>query len=308
MKNGFPCMVFIAFLSLATGCSNKKSTRIDLTTYAREIESWDQRRLEGLRGRDGWLNLAGLFWLNEGTNTFGADPSNNIVFPGESTPRFIGCFILDSGLVIMKANKGMNTRYQGQPVENILMETGSNPVTIRLNNLEWFVIQRGDRYAIRLRDLSHPNIDKLRAIERYPADPSWRITARFISYDQPVTMKIPTVIGTIEEAVCHGYLEFRYGGRKHRLLPTGDSGKLFLVFADVTSGDETYGGGRFLQPETLADGSVIIDFNKEYNPPCAFTPYATCPMPTRENVLPFPVTAGEKNVHLYHHEPVGKDE
>jgi hypothetical protein len=163
--------------------------------------------------------------------------------------------------------------------------------------LKWHIIKRGDRFALRLKDSGSKALKEFKGLEYFPVDPSWRINARFVPYDPPKQLYIATVIGTIDTMTAPGYLSFRAGRKTCRLDPVHEAGdsSLFVIFADGTSGVETYGGGRFMDV-ALPDeyGHTVIDFNKAYNPPCAFTEFATCPLPPDQNKLPVRVAAGEK--------------
>ncbi len=163
--------------------------------------------------------------------------------------------------------------------------------------LSWNVIKRGDRYAIRLRDSAHPNRTNFKGIERYPVDPAWRVRAKFSAYEPAKKLKIVNVLGMVEEQPSPGALVFSLSGKEYRLDVLDEGAKIpwFVIIADETSGEETYGGGRFLYVARAdSSGETVIDFNKAYNPPCSFTPYATCPLPPEQNRLPLAVRAGEK--------------
>jgi uncharacterized protein (DUF1684 family) len=267
--------------------------------YKEEIDRWHQRRVERLQSKTGWLSLAGLYWLEEGENTFGAAEANQIRFPEDKSPPFIGSFLLKDGQVRVKIKPGVPVEHDGVPVEEmeVMPDISGNPTILSLDSLSWFVIKRDQRYGIRLRDSENENLKHFNGIERFPVDSTWRIAAGFEKYDPPKPINIPTVLGTVSQETSPGALVFEIAGKTYRLDPTGDDQRkrLFLIFADQTNGIDTYGAGRFLSVDSTASDSIyILDFNKAYNPPCAFTPYATCPLPPQQNVLPVAVTAGEK--------------
>ncbi len=265
--------------------------------YAESIAEWDSNRLERLKAPGGWLNLAGLFWLNEGENTIGSSSENHHVF--RRGPENIGKIILRDDGVEFVAAPGVPVMSGEEQVERVELITDAEGRATRLSvdSLQFFLIRRGDRIGIRLRDFQHPRIEQLTRIDRYPPDQDWIIRARFIEDEEGLTINIPNVLGDINEESVPGIFEFEYEGETYRLYPTGSRENPFLIFGDETSGIETYGGGRFLSPGAPGeDGYVSIDFNKAYNPPCAFSDYATCPLAPRENILPFSVTAGEKRV------------
>jgi hypothetical protein len=193
-------------------------------------------------------------------------------------------------------------RIDSLPAKNIKLKDDSSekPDVMTLNSLAWFIIKRGDRYGIRLRDYTNPMIDSLSVIPCFEIKDQWRITADFKPYGVPEKYMVQTIIGTEEENLVPGELTFRIRGKKFMLYPFKSKDGFFIVFGDKTNGNETYPAGRFLYTAGPDDQNrVIIDFNKAYNPPCAFTPYATCPLPLRKNILPVAVEAGEKAVHLF---------
>jgi len=267
--------------------------------YLAEINNWHAERVNRLESRTGWLSLSGLFWLKEGENTFGSDPENRIIFPEHRAPRHIGSFVLDSGQVLAKINEGVEVFYQDSLVKEIEMkpDVSGNPTILRLDSLSWFIIRRGTQTGVRLRDSENERLREFKGIDRFPVDSTWKVTARLEPYNPPKTIDVPTILGNVEPSLSPGALVFTIGEHSYRLDPLGEPGdrKLFLIFADRTNGYQTYGAGRFLSVDTPGeDGYTVIDFNKAYNPPCAFTPYATCPLPPPQNVLPIAVTAGEK--------------
>ncbi|AFN73906.1 hypothetical protein MROS_0663 [Melioribacter roseus P3M-2] len=271
--------------------------------YIDRIKEWRNKRIENLKKENGWLNLAGLYWLKEGKNSFGSDPSNDIVFPPEA-PGFIGYFVLSDSTVTVKINDNIEVYENGIPVKEKLMRSDmdDSATVLQSGRFKWFVIKRGNLYGIRLRDLESPLLRDFEGIETYPVNSDWRIEARFEPYNPPKKINIPTIIGTTEEEVSPGALVFEKEGNAYRLDAIDAGNRLFIVFADKTSGIETYGAGRFLYADKPdSTGTVIIDFNMAYNPPCAFTRYATCPLPPKQNYLNLRITAGEKNYGELHH-------
>ena len=266
--------------------------------YPKEINRWKEKRLARLKSENGWLNLAGLFWLEEGINTIGSDSSNSIIYPDKAPPH-LGKYLLESGQVRFIPEPGMEVLLEGKPIEELEIDTDKTgkPTLLESGSLAWFIIERGDQFGIRLRDYEHPAINQLTHIETFPADPAWKIEAVFEEYEEPRELLIPTIIGTVEKNMCPGILRFNVEGVEQEFYPVAAGKKLFVIFADETSALETYGGGRFLyldRPDKR--GLVTIDFNKAFNPPCAFTDYATCPLPPRENFLTVRIEAGEKGV------------
>ncbi|MCF0049162.1 DUF1684 domain-containing protein [Dyadobacter chenwenxiniae] len=263
------------------------------TAYEQEIQQWHQKRVESLKAESGWLNLAGLFWLEEGKNTFGGDGKNNVNFPADKSNPFLGEIILEKGKVTLKANADAEVFNGDAPVTELDIFPGEKPVTLRHKSLRWFIIKRGDKYAVRLRDLESEYLKGFSGIERYPVQENWRVKARF----EPTTGKkvsITDITGRTADQDSPGTLVFNVGGKEYRLDAVGSTENLFIIFADQTNKTETYGAGRFLYTSVEKDGSAWLDFNKSINPPCAFSPYATCPLPPKQNKLALAVSAGEK--------------
>lgn len=292
---------YILLFVIIIGCSNNNKN-IASKEYLSEINNWDLKRTESLKKETGWLNLVGLFWLNDGINTFGSGKENDIVFP-EKSPAQIGKFLKVDSVITFLSNASVQVFNNGQKIDSILMsnDVSGNTTILENSSLRWFIIKRGDKYGVRLRDLKAEALDKFNGIERFRINENWKIEANFIPYKSPKKIMIPTILGTIEENFSPGKLEFSIDNESFTLNPTGSIDRLFIVFADLTSGEETYGAGRFL----YADGPdsnniVILDFNKAYNPPCAFSKYATCPLPPDENKIKIRITAGEKNYGNMH--------
>lgn len=288
-------------LIILTACKAKPDE-----SYQKSIDEWHQKRIEGLKAPDSWLSLAGLFWLKDGENPFGTDPSNDVVFPEDKGPAEMGVFIMKGGQVTVKVNEGVEILHDKKSVTTLEMKSDAtgNPTVLNYGTLSWFVIERGEKIGIRLRDSSNPRIADFKGIERYPVSEKWRIEAHFEPYDIVKTIAVPTVLGTVSDSLCSGALVFEIEGRKYSLDPIADEDieGYFIIFGDETNGRETYGAGRFLSAsEAGPDGKVILDFNRAYNPPCAFSPFATCPLPPEQNILPIAVRAGEKAYAGGHH-------
>ena len=290
-------LAFLGALALVTLLACQDRPKLD--PYVQEIERWHQKRVAALTKPDGWLSLAGLYWLHEGVNRFGSSRSNDVVFPPGKAPDYLGSFILRGDSVHVRIWPGAEVRLNGEPVTSRCLRSDADgkPDVLTYRSLIWYVIKRGGRYAIRLKDRENPALRRFRGIARFPVDTKWRLPARFDRFDSARMVEVPTAVGTVARLRCPGKLVFQYQGRTYGLLAAADPGDttLFVIFADLTNEKETYGAGRFLEvPWPNAHDSTVVDFNKAYNPPCAFTPYATCPLPPDENRLPFRVTAGEK--------------
>jgi uncharacterized protein (DUF1684 family) len=267
-------------LALLAACSRAPSPSDP--AFAAEWKAWHDRREERLRTPDGWLALTGLHWLAPGENRI---------------PGLPGAFVLEGGRVALAASASDGYTLEGAPVERRTLATDAveKPDRLKLppgKTLQ--IIDRAGRLAVRIWDAESPVLKKFRGIETYPPDPRWRIEARWEAYQTPRPVEVPSVTGEPQKAVAPGKAHFEVGGRAVSLEPTAEGDELFFVFKDATAPKETYGAGRFLYAAAPKDGKVILDFNRAYNPPCVFTPYATCPLPTPENVLPLRIEAGEK--------------
>jgi len=264
--------------------------------YEAGIRQWRAEHEATLRAADGWLTVSGLFWLKPGLTRVGTDPSNAIVLPAGSAPARLGVFDFRGGVVRFQAEPGTHVTSGGSPVEDVVLTSRSRPVSIHVNHLTMFVIVRGERTGIRLRDADSEARRTFTGERWYPIDPAWRVTARFVAYPEPKIVDVPNILGDTVEMKGPGYVEFAVKGRTLRLLPVLESPnakQLFFIIGDATNGRETYHAGRFLYTDLPRDGRVVLDFNKLESPPCAFTAFATCPLPPPANRLPVDITAGE---------------
>jgi uncharacterized protein len=273
--------------------------------YRREIESWRASRDAGLRDPNGWLTLVGLFWLQEGDNRFGSDPGNRVILPAGKAPAVAGTLVRHGDNVTARAVPGAGLESDGRPVSELALtvDAKGRPTVLHLGSLSFFIIKRGDRLGVRVKDSASPALAAFHGLASFPVDPGWRVVARFEPHPQPKTIAIANVLGMTDNEPSPGVVVFEHGGQTYRLdaLSGGGDGSLFLVFGDRTNGRETYGAGRFLDTDPPRDGKVVVDFNKAYNPPCAFTAFATCPLPPPQNRLATAVTAGEQKYGEGHH-------
>jgi uncharacterized protein (DUF1684 family) len=290
-------------LTLAALIGLAACTRPTPPAYKAEIEEWRREREARLKQDTGWLTVAGLFWLHEGENRAGGDPSNDIALPAE-TAR-IGVFFLKNGKTAFTAAPGVAVTSAGKPVRSLEMtpDVPGPADIIEIGSLSMFVIRRGDRLGIRLRDTNSRFRKEFRGLRWYPVDESWRVEATWVPYEPPKTIGVLNIIGITEQSACPGYAAFRVKGKEYRLESILEDGEYFYIFKDETAGKETYPAGRFLYSDAPRNGHVVLDFNKAYNPPCAFTPYATCPLPPPQNRLPVPIPAGELNYHSPERKP-----
>ncbi|HSP62317.1 MAG TPA: DUF1684 domain-containing protein [Pyrinomonadaceae bacterium] len=291
-----PSVISIALL--ATSCA-QPPPKIDRTAYAQEIERYRTARLAELKSDSGYLSLIGLFWLKEGENKFGSDPANEIVLPKEKVSRVAGVFVLKNGVVKLEAPANSNITVADKPVTSLelISDADDKPTVLRLGSLSLQIIKRSDKLGVRVKDKDNPARSNFAGIESYPVDLKWRVEARFEAYNPPKKMPIVNILNMESGEESPGAVAFEVEGQAYRLDAIKEKGepKLFMIFADSTSGKETYPAGRYLYVDPPdSTGRMIIDFNKAYSPPCAFTKYATCPLPPRQNRLPFAIAAGEK--------------
>ncbi len=263
--------------------------------YQTSIESWRKDREQKLKAPDGWLSVAGLFWLKEGENPIGSDPSYTVVLPPKRSPALVGAFDLKAGKVGFRIAPKVHVTVNGKPVLTAAMKPDSEgkPDILQFGDFTMFVIKRGGRYAVRLRDLHSPMRQEFTGLHGYPVKESYRVVAKWRAYHQPQKIAVPNVLGETEYEPSPGYAEFTLAGHAYRLDPVLEGDQLFFIFRDQTAAKTTYGSGRFLYADLPKEGKVVLDFNKAYNPPCAFTPYATCPLPPKQNRLPVRIEAGE---------------
>ncbi len=264
-----------------------------------EWEAWRADRMARLRREDGWLTLVGLFWLQEGDNTIGSDPSNRVALPPGKAPARLGTIRVHSGSASVDLDPSAGVTHDGQPVARMSLASdagGGKPTVLSRGSLSFYAVRRGERLGVRVKDAEAKARREFRGIETFPYDERWRIQARFEPYETGHQIPMPNVLGSVEPARAPGALIFSWRGKTYRLDPVMEEGEtdLFLVFGDATNGRETYGGGRFVYAKPAVGGTTVLDFNRAYNPPCVFTPYATCPLPPAQNRLPFRVEAGEK--------------
>ncbi len=265
------------------------------TSYQTEVEQWRRQREQELKADNGWLTVAGLFWLKEGVNTAGSDAASVVVLP--RGPAKFGEFDFQRGQIIFRPASGLAVNVNGKPApaaSKLKPDTEGNPDQVQLDGLTIFVIHRGDRYAIRLKDVASKFRKQFTGLHWFPVRQDYCVTAKFVAYDKPKLIAIPNVLGETSQMPSPGHVLFTLNGQSLRLDPVVEEDHLFFIFRDETSGKGTYPPGRFLDAGLAKDGKVLLDFNKAYNPPCAFTPYATCPLPPKQNRLPVRIEAGEQ--------------
>lgn len=279
-------------------CS-RPAAEIDPAAYAKEIEQYRTQRVTDLKSETGWLTLIGLFWLKDGNNKFGSDLKNEIVLPKAKVKPFTGKLILKDGVVRLEAPLQSGLTSQNQPVTTLELKSDADgkPTVFNLGSLSFQIIKRNDKFALRVRDRESSDRANFAGVESYPADLKWRIEAQFDRYDPPKPLAIMNVLNMESDEHSPGAVRFEVDGKTYRLdaVSEADEPRLFMIFADQTNGRETYGAGRYLYVDPPdSSGRVVIDFNRAYSPPCAFTNFATCPLPPDQNRLPLSIQAGEK--------------
>ncbi|MER2996473.1 DUF1684 domain-containing protein [Pontibacter populi] len=304
MKNNLLSAVLLTIVTLFSACNSTPETSPeDKAAYAATIDTWHAQRLDNLKKEDGWLALAGLFWLEPGENTFGSDSSNAIIFPEGKIADKAGVFILANNQVTVKLNEGADVQLDGKPVQEAIVYSSDSVDAPKLTHgsLTWFVIKRGDKYGVRLLDTESEIRKNFTGIDRYEVNPNYKIVAKLEPNTTGRKIAITNIVGQTSEEETPGALVFTIDGKEHKLDALKEGEELFIIFADKTNGHETYGAGRYLYTDLPdANGNVTIDFNKAYNPPCAFVTYATCPLPPKQNFLQVAIPAGEKAFEANH--------
>lgn len=263
--------------------------------YLAQVEAWRGEMDERLRRPNGWLALAGLHWLREGSNMIGSGTAADVRLPPAAPPQ-LGALELRQGSVFF-APAAEIPRVEGAPPasEPLRPDTSGDPHRLRWGDVELVVIERGGRLGLRVWDNGRRERIQFAGRRWYPVDPLARIMAHFEPADSEARIPVPNQLGGIDDEPLLGTAFFDWRGEEGRLraVPTGDGG-LWFLFGDHTNGETTYPAGRFLVAEALKSGGIVLDFNRAYNPPCAFTAFATCPLPPEPNHLPFPIEAGER--------------
>ncbi len=294
MKNRSGFLAAACAMLLLSASSHGAGAPMDIEA---ETRAWHKKRIDSLTSDDGWLSLVGLYWLKEGKNPVGSSKNNEVVLSAKA-PAQLGVFVRNGEKVTLELTRGV-TLLKGDELftgGEVRSDASGEPDVLRLGTLRLLVIKRGDRIGIRVKDSDAEARRDFHAIAMYPANAKWRIEARFEPAHGSRTLAVPNVLGTIEQMSSPGTAVFTVDGKEYRLDPVVEPGEnqLFFIFGDETNKTETYGSGRFLYTDMPRNGRVTLDFNRAYNPPCAFSAYATCPLPPRQNKLALRIEAGEK--------------
>ena len=297
MKTPKTFLISAAACALSLAACGRHAPQVDPVAYQQDIDSWRATRLKNVAGPDGWTTLVGLYWFKEGKNRFGSAPGNELALESPRLPAEAGTFTLSKGGVDFAAAKGADIRSDGKPFTAGKLGTDADKDTTVLTHgsLTFYAIQRVDRYGLRVKDTAADARVHFKGLEYFPLDQKWRFEARFEPHTPMKKIPIINILGMEEDMNSPGTLVFDVDGKEYRLDAVLEDGETdyFIMFGDPTNGKQTYGAGRFMYVKPPVNGVTVLDFNKSYNPPCAFTPYATCPLPPPQNRLPFAVTAGE---------------
>lgn len=263
--------------------------------YEESINEWKEYRVGVLTGPTNWLRLHAIYWLNEGDNTFGSAEENNITFPEGTIPDTAGTFTLTDNTVTMNVAEGVTITHDGEPVSEFTLFDGENRPRVQHNDLEWFIDSRGDDHGIRLYNKDNPKADAFDGFPFFPLNPDWHLKAKFIPNSDSTTVTVDNVLEEKVDLISPGNIRFKMNGKIHEIIAFEASSGLFIMFNDETNGSETYHAGRYMIiPFAGEDGYTLLDFNKAYNPPCAFNTFTTCNLPPPENRLEIAIRAGEK--------------
>ncbi len=262
--------------------------------YIAEVDAWHEARVTRLKADDGWLTLVGLHPLHAGSNRLGSAEGEDVQLAA-GAPAKVGTITVAPDQILFAAQSGVTVFQGDEEISTAVLvpDDPGPPTVLQTGSFLFYVIVRGDLLFLRVKDRQAEALQSFTGIDRFLVDSRWRVTARL----EPgaATTQVPNVLGQVDEVPSPGVLVFKVAGRECRLTPQGEPGQgLFLVFGDLTNGHTTYGGGRFLSTTPIAeDGTVVLDFNRAYNPPCVFTPHATCPLPSVDNLLDVAIEAGE---------------
>ena len=267
--------------------------------YLAAQEEWRAEREARLVADDGWLTIAALHFIREGENSFGTSPLNDLVIP--EGPDHAGVFELRQREVFVRTAKGRTLTVDGSPVTDAQLHPTADADEqriVQIGDITLWVHHSGDRLAIRVRDLNSELRKRFTGRRWFAVDPRYRVRAQFIPHDEPITVQLPNILGDIEPFTSHGSVKLTVNGQETTMLPVTSDERLWFIFRDLTSGTDTYPAARFLYADLPdEDGWTTVDFNQAYNPPCAFNPFTTCPLPPQPNRLPMRIEAGEKKYH-----------
>jgi len=265
--------------------------------YIKSVRDWRAHAETSLRKDNGWLTLAGRYVMKPGANTFGTGAGNDIVFPPGLGPARMGTVTVGPERVFVKLSPGVTMAQDGFDMTEKSLDAGpDNRDWVALGRAAFHVIEHDGQYILRLADNESEVRKRFVARTWFDVNAKYRVAAKFVAYAPPRKIAIVNVIDEVSEEPAPGYVEFKLDGKAYRLDAVGDDDGLFFVFRDATAGTATYGSGRFLyvDKKPASGQALVLDFNRAYNPPCAFSEFTTCPLPPKQNILKVPIEAGEK--------------
>ena len=293
------CLISLMVLSLIISCDQKGES----DTYTASLKTWKEERLKALKDPYGWPSVVGIYLIRNSLQYFGSGINNDFILT-DSAPSSFGIIEKNMDSIVMKAYPSLNVMIGDEVITTVHMLTDQDeqgPTVAHWRSLQWYVLKRQDKYYLRVKDSLSIYRSSLDSIDYFPVDMSYNIRASFVPAKPEDSTRYKNILGMTFNSPVAGYLDFDLNQQKFRLTALeNDESSMFVIFGDKTSGSSTYSGGRYLYP-LLPDssGHTSIDFNRAINPPCVFTPYATCPLPPDENILPIAINAGEKNLKLY---------
>ncbi len=305
MKNLLGILLIAAALGAVTACGPAEA-EFDVAAHKAEVEEWRAGRLERLLRPTGYLTQVGLFWLEDGEYSVGSAAGSDVLLPPTAAPS-VGTLAVADGGAHLSVTDGVTVTSAGETATELAMPADSSGevVIAEHGSIAWSVIERGGKLAVRVRDFEHPWIENFGPLPYYDISPDYRVEATLQRYPEPRVISVNTVIeGFTQNPIAPGTVSFEIDGTTYDLEPTISGDKLFFVFGDSTNGKETYGAGRFLYSDMPGDdGSIVLDFNKSYSPPCAFNDFSTCPIASPRNRLPVRIAAGERYESSLHYSP-----
>lgn len=284
--------ILLPLVLAAAPAAEKPDVKADVKA---EADAWHRDRISRLKAPDGWLTLVNLVWLDEGETTVGSREGAGVQLP-QGAPSSFGTFRREGKTVSFTPDPKVQVQAQGRPFSGGVVSSPERAEPIRLEHgtLSFVVLERGDRIGVRVKDSSAPTRTRFTGIDRFEPTPAWHKHARWEPAAKGESVRIPNVLGDTSTSPAAGTAVFTHEGKEYRLVATQEGDQLFFIFGDQTNRDATYGAGRFLYTALPKGERVVLDFNRAYNPPCAFTAYATCPLPPSQNKLKVRVEAGEK--------------
>ena len=269
------------------------------STYNSEVTKWRTNHETELKSENSWFSLAGLFWLRDGVNTIGKGTNFDIQLTDNFKGEKFGEINFKNGVATLKVENGVEAISDGKQISEIVLVSDENQkqTVVQTGSQTFYVIKRETKFGIRLKDKNSPNRLNFKGLHWFPIVAKYKVVATFEPFDKPKEVLIPNTIGSGYKMKSEGVLKFQLLGKNYSLEPVEENGRYFIIFRDLTSKKETYGVGRFLYAEKSKDNKVILDFNKAENPPCAYTTFATCPIPPPQNRLQLAIKAGEKRYH-----------